>query len=99
MSEETPRKERTFPPRDVLPGDPAAPVDHRTGRARAHGLGPGDGRIPSPEERREDGLLADYGPELSLLKKKAGELGVDNVSSRGFLNREKLLEPTGRATS
>jgi len=37
-------------------------------------------------------VLAGDGPELSLLKGKAEELGVYNVTFTGFLNREKLLE-------
>jgi glycosyltransferase involved in cell wall biosynthesis len=37
-------------------------------------------------------VLAGDGPELPLLKKKARELGVDNVSFTGFVGREKLLE-------
>lgn len=39
-----------------------------------------------------DFVLAGDGPELSLLKGKAKELDVDNVTFTGFLNREKLLE-------
>ncbi|MBA3473439.1 MAG: glycosyltransferase family 4 protein [Rubrobacter sp.] len=38
-----------------------------------------------------DFVLAGDGPELPLLKKKARELGVGNVSFTGYLNREKLL--------
>jgi len=38
-----------------------------------------------------DFVLAGDGPELPLLKKKAGELGLGNVWFRGYLNREKLL--------
>jgi colanic acid biosynthesis glycosyl transferase WcaI len=36
--------------------------------------------------------LAGDGPELPLLKKKARELGVGNVTFRGYLSREALLE-------
>jgi colanic acid biosynthesis glycosyl transferase WcaI len=36
--------------------------------------------------------LAGDGPELPLLKKKARELGVGNVTFRGYLSREGLLE-------
>jgi glycosyltransferase involved in cell wall biosynthesis len=39
-----------------------------------------------------DFVLAGDGPELPSLKKKAGELGVNNVSFAGYLGREKLLE-------
>ena len=39
-----------------------------------------------------DFVLAGDGPELPLLRKKARDLGVDNVSFRGFLKREELLE-------
>jgi len=39
-----------------------------------------------------DFVLAGDGPELPLLKKKARELGVDNVSFRGYISRQKLLE-------
>jgi colanic acid biosynthesis glycosyl transferase WcaI len=36
--------------------------------------------------------LAGDGPELPLLKAKARELGVGNVTFRGYLDREELLE-------
>jgi glycosyltransferase involved in cell wall biosynthesis len=36
--------------------------------------------------------LAGDGPELPLLKKKARDLGVGNVTFRGYLSREGLLE-------
>ena len=39
-----------------------------------------------------DFVLAGDGPELPLLKKKTGELGVSNVSFRGYLDREKLFD-------
>ena len=39
-----------------------------------------------------DVVLAGDGPELPLLKKKAKELDVGNVSFRGYLDREKLFE-------
>jgi colanic acid biosynthesis glycosyl transferase WcaI len=39
-----------------------------------------------------DFVLAGDGPELPLLKKKAGELGLGNVWFTGYLNRERLLE-------
>ena len=39
-----------------------------------------------------DFVLAGDGPELPLLKKKAAELDLDNVSFSGYLNRERLLE-------
>ena len=39
-----------------------------------------------------DFVLAGDGPELPLLKKKAGELGLGNVWFRGYLHRERLLE-------
>lgn len=39
-----------------------------------------------------DFVLAGDGPELPLLKKEAREHRVDNVSFRGYLDREKLLE-------
>jgi colanic acid biosynthesis glycosyl transferase WcaI len=39
-----------------------------------------------------DFVLAGDGPELSLLKKKAGELTLDNVSFTGYLNRDKLID-------
>ena len=39
-----------------------------------------------------DFVLAGDGPELSLLKKKAGELALDNVSFTGYLNRDKLID-------
>ena len=39
-----------------------------------------------------DFVLAGDGPELPLLKTKAGELGLGNVWFRGYLNREELLE-------
>jgi glycosyltransferase involved in cell wall biosynthesis len=39
-----------------------------------------------------DFVLAGDGPELPVLKKKSGELALDNVSFSGYLNREKLLE-------
>jgi len=38
-----------------------------------------------------DFVLAGDGPELPQLKKKAGELTLDNVSFSGYLNRDKLL--------
>jgi glycosyltransferase involved in cell wall biosynthesis len=39
-----------------------------------------------------DIVLAGDGPELPLLKRKAKELGVGNVSFRGYLDREELFE-------
>jgi glycosyltransferase involved in cell wall biosynthesis len=39
-----------------------------------------------------DLVLAGDGPELPMLKKKARKLGLGNVSFRGYLDREKLLE-------
>jgi colanic acid biosynthesis glycosyl transferase WcaI len=39
-----------------------------------------------------DFVLAGDGPELPLLKKKAGNLALDNISFSGYLNREKLLD-------
>jgi colanic acid biosynthesis glycosyl transferase WcaI len=39
-----------------------------------------------------DFVLAGDGPELPLLRKKAGELGLGNVSFSGYLNRERLLD-------
>jgi colanic acid biosynthesis glycosyl transferase WcaI len=39
-----------------------------------------------------DFVLAGDGPELPLLKKKARELRLSNVSFRGYLDREGLLE-------
>jgi colanic acid biosynthesis glycosyl transferase WcaI len=39
-----------------------------------------------------DFVLAGDGPELPQLKKKAGELALDNVSFSGYLNRDKLLD-------
>jgi colanic acid biosynthesis glycosyl transferase WcaI len=39
-----------------------------------------------------DFVLAGDGPELASLKRKAKALGTDNVSFRGFLDREKLLK-------
>jgi colanic acid biosynthesis glycosyl transferase WcaI len=39
-----------------------------------------------------DFVLAGDGPELSLLKKKAGELALDNVSFTGYLNRDELID-------
>jgi colanic acid biosynthesis glycosyl transferase WcaI len=39
-----------------------------------------------------DFVLAGDGPELPLLKRKAKDLNVDNVSFVGYLGREKLLE-------
>jgi colanic acid biosynthesis glycosyl transferase WcaI len=39
-----------------------------------------------------DFVLAGEGPELPLLRKMAGELGLGNVRFRGYLNRERLLE-------
>jgi glycosyltransferase involved in cell wall biosynthesis len=38
-----------------------------------------------------DFALAGDGPELPLLKKKAGELRLPNISFRGYLNREELM--------
>ena len=38
-----------------------------------------------------DFALAGDGPELSLLKKRAGELRLLNISFRGYLNREELM--------
>jgi glycosyltransferase involved in cell wall biosynthesis len=37
-------------------------------------------------------VLAGDGPELPLLKRRAAELGVKNLSFRGYLSREKLLQ-------
>jgi glycosyltransferase involved in cell wall biosynthesis len=39
-----------------------------------------------------DFILAGDGPELALLKKKAGELALDNVSFSGYLSRDKLID-------
>ncbi len=39
-----------------------------------------------------DFVLAGDGPELPLLRKRAGELGLSNVRFRGYLNRDRLLE-------
>jgi glycosyltransferase involved in cell wall biosynthesis len=39
-----------------------------------------------------DFVLAGDGPELPLLRKRAGELGLGNVRFRGYLKRERLLE-------
>jgi glycosyltransferase involved in cell wall biosynthesis len=39
-----------------------------------------------------DFVLAGDGPELPLLERKARELGVDNVSFKGYLDRQQLLE-------
>jgi|SRR5829696_1357301 len=39
-----------------------------------------------------DFVVAGDGPELPLLKKKAGQLAVNNVSFSGYLDRQKLLE-------
>jgi glycosyltransferase involved in cell wall biosynthesis len=39
-----------------------------------------------------DFVLAGDGPELPLLRKKSGELGLGNVSFSGYLNRERLLD-------
>src|SRR5215213_1058620 len=37
-------------------------------------------------------ILAGDGPELALLKKKAGELALDNVSFSGYLSRDELID-------
>lgn len=39
-----------------------------------------------------DFALAGDGPELHLLEKEAGELGLLNISFRGYLNREELMK-------
>ena len=39
-----------------------------------------------------DFALAGDGPELPLLKKKAGVLGLLNISFRGYLNKEELMK-------